>query len=895
VTHTDRLTLALADRYRIIRHLGTGGMASVYLAEDLKHDRKVAIKVLKPELAAVLGAERFVVEIKTTAALQHPGILPLFDSGTADGFLFYVMPYIEGETIRDRLNRETQLGVDEAVRLTREIADALDYAHRHGIIHRDVKPENLLLHDGRALVMDFGIALAVSAAAGGRMTETGLSLGTPHYMSPEQATADKDLTARSDVYSLASVLYEMLSGNPPHTGSSAQQIIMKIITEPAAPVTQYRKTVPPHVAAAVARGLEKLPADRFATAKEFSEALGTVGFTHASVAAAGTTADVSPKSRARLAATAVPWVLMLAALAWGVTRSGSASENSPPVTRFAIDMSGEGEPVDASGSPIAVSPDGRSIAYVGSDSLGGRWIYLRASDDLVPRRLAGTNSATAPLFSPDGRQLAFLQENRVKALDLSSGSIGALLTELSTNSITWAADGFFYFTDGGRLLRAPAAGGATDTLIGTLPRADDGLRWPDVLPDGRGVLLTLVRGGSPMLAVYDSKEKRLIELGVAGMYARWVAPSWVVYGVTGGTLVAAPFDPDAMAFTGPASPIAAAVRAGPAFPMKAGIGRNGTIAFIPGSEGGANELVVTDRSGTVLQRFAAPDRTFFTEARFSPDGRRALTAVAEISQPGRRSLWAADLRTSSLSRLTFDSAAFGQAWSADGRYAYYSTGATLRRIATDGSGATDSLFTSASGSISEFESTADGKALVIRYYKVSRGFDRDIGLVPLDGRSPVEPWLNSAFSESALDLSPDGEWLLYSSNESGQAQVYVRRARASSGRWPVTGRGAANSTANARWGARGREILVNSGDSISVVSFTPGAEPAIGPLRRLFSSEEFLLGGNTAIWDVSPQGDRLLTPRSLSDRSALGSEVILNRRRLHIEVITNWFAQRSPQ
>ncbi len=177
-------------------------MATVYLAADLKHDRKVAIKVLKPELAAVLGAERFVQEIKTTAALSHPHILPLFDSGEAGGFLYYVMPYIEGETIREKLNRETQFGIDEAVRITTEVADALDYAHRHGVIHRDIKPENILLHDGRPMVMDFGIALAVSAAAGGRMTETGLSLGTPHYMSPEQATADKDLTARSDVYSL---------------------------------------------------------------------------------------------------------------------------------------------------------------------------------------------------------------------------------------------------------------------------------------------------------------------------------------------------------------------------------------------------------------------------------------------------------------------------------------------------------------------------------------------------------------------------------------------------------------------------------------------------------------------------------------------------------------------
>jgi len=251
-----RLKSSLADRYRIDRELGAGGMATVYLAQDLRHDRHVAIKVLKPELAAVLGAERFVVEIKTTAALQHPHILPLFDSGTADGFLYYVMPYVQGETIREKLNRETQFGVEEAVRIVREVADALDYAHRHGVIHRDIKPENILLHDGRAMVMDFGIALAVSAAAGGRMTETGLSLGTPHYMSPEQATAEKEITPRSDIYSLATVLYEMLAGQPPHIGGSAQQVIMKILTEDPAPVSAMRKNVPPNVVAALAKALD---------------------------------------------------------------------------------------------------------------------------------------------------------------------------------------------------------------------------------------------------------------------------------------------------------------------------------------------------------------------------------------------------------------------------------------------------------------------------------------------------------------------------------------------------------------------------------------------------------------------------------------------------------------
>ena len=258
-----RLTAALADRYRIVRVLGQGGMATVYVADDVRHHRKVAIKVLKPELAAVLGAERFVQEITTTAALQHPHILPIYDSGETAESLYYVMPFIDGQSLREKLRREQQLSVEEALRITCEVASALDYAHRQGVIHRDIKPENILLHDGRPVVADFGIALAVSAAAGGRMTETGLSLGTPHYMSPEQATAEKEITARSDIYSLASVLYEMLAGSPPHVGASAQQIIMKIVTQEAAPVTTFRKAVPSNVAAAVAKALEKLPADRF--------------------------------------------------------------------------------------------------------------------------------------------------------------------------------------------------------------------------------------------------------------------------------------------------------------------------------------------------------------------------------------------------------------------------------------------------------------------------------------------------------------------------------------------------------------------------------------------------------------------------------------------------------
>ena len=268
-----RLMTALADRYRIDREIGQGGMATVYLAHDIKHDRDVAIKVLKPELGAVLGAERFLAEIKVTANLQHPNLLPLFESGEVEGLLYYVMPFVEGETLRARLERERQLPLEEAVRLSVAIAQALDYAHRRGVIHRDLKPENILLADGQPLVADFGIALAVSNAGGQRVTQTGLSLGTPQYMSPEQATGDRTVDARTDVYSLGAMTYEMLTGEPPHSGATAQAIIAKLMTEDVRPLTVLRRSVPPHVDAAVRHALEKLAADRFATAGEYAQAL----------------------------------------------------------------------------------------------------------------------------------------------------------------------------------------------------------------------------------------------------------------------------------------------------------------------------------------------------------------------------------------------------------------------------------------------------------------------------------------------------------------------------------------------------------------------------------------------------------------------------------------------
>ena len=349
----SRLQAALAGRYQIEGEVGEGGMATVYLAHDLRHGRRVALKVLRPELAVVIGAERFLGEIKLTANLQHPHILPLFDSGETDGFLYYVMPFIEGESLRDRLRREKQLSIDEAVRLTREVASALDYAHRHGVIHRDVKPENILLHDGQALVADFGIALAASRA-GSRMTETGMSLGTPHYMSPEQAMGEREITARSDVYALGCVLYEMLTGEPPFTGPTAQAIVAKVITEKPAALIPRRETVPPHVEEAALKALAKLPADRFATVAEFSAALlpgaRTVPIRTAARPAAG---------GGRL------WLVALAGAAVTAAVAGLLWWRAG---RGTMTIAGEGERAQHTftgrAAMPALSPDGTFLAYV---------------------------------------------------------------------------------------------------------------------------------------------------------------------------------------------------------------------------------------------------------------------------------------------------------------------------------------------------------------------------------------------------------------------------------------------------------------------------------------------------------------------------------------------------
>jgi len=375
------LSAALAGRYEVERHLGEGGMATVFLARDVRHNRRVAIKVLKPDLGAVIGPERFFAEVQVTATLQHPHLLPLFDSGEAAGALYYVMPYVEGETLRDRLDRSGPFGVDDAVRIVTAIASAIDYAHRQGVVHRDIKPENILLHDDAPLVTDFGIALAVSNAGGERLTQAGMSLGTPHYMSPEQATGDRQIDGRSDVYSLGAVLYEMLSGEPPYVANTAQGVIAKVITDRPPSVRSTRALVPAHIDAAILRALAKLPADRYDTATDFAIAItgertAAVRPTPALAAAAEPVVRRARLPQSRLAVGAVWATAVVAAGFAGATLFGApAATDAKPVMRFLVELP-DTVTVPPIGRAIALSRDGERIAVVAAGASQARRLFV---------------------------------------------------------------------------------------------------------------------------------------------------------------------------------------------------------------------------------------------------------------------------------------------------------------------------------------------------------------------------------------------------------------------------------------------------------------------------------------------------------------------------------------
>jgi serine/threonine-protein kinase len=902
----DRLTSALADRYRIERELGQGGMATVYLAQDLKHDRQVAIKVLRPELAAVIGAERFLSEIKTTANLQHPHILPLFDSGRTGGdraphgsaerdpgaregqngrtddFLFYVMPYIEGESLRDRLTREKQLPIADAVRIASEVAGALDYAHRHNVIHRDIKPENILLHDGRALVADFGIALAASKAGGSRMTETGMSLGTPTYMSPEQAMGEREISAQSDVYALGCVTYEMLIGEPPFNGPTAQSIVAKVMTVEPTGLMVQRKSVPPQVEAAVLTALEKLPADRFASAALFAQALANPGYSAAGNAATRTSYAKAPAGsrRTNVGMAALSGVLLVAGL-WGWLRpTPTAGTSRQRVTLWHTTLGQFLSPgVVFEGTQAAIAPDGSSIVFCDGVSDSAR-LMLKLRGEAEARPMTGTEGGVSPFFSPDGRWIGFLTLNgRLRKVPIEGGGAITIATDANASylSAAWLEDGtIVYMSATAELRRISAEGGSSRPVRPSARPERVNLGAFSPLPGSRGILYTRCPGNCAVetaVYVFDfaADSGRLLVPNAAGA---WYSPTGhLLYTDRAGGLYAAGFDAKRLVLTSGAVPVIEGV-----LPVSFAISASGTVLYQVGSGGSAPaELMWVSRDGRT-ESFDSAWKTDFQYPALSPDGKALAVSVRD----GSTQIWIRRADGTRQKLTDIGAVNWRASWLPDGRAITFSSNRRgggnqddydIYQQPVDGSAPAQLLLHHSFG-LWEAETSRDGQWLVVRSDEADgksslrgRRLQGDTALVPL----VVDQGL-----AAYVALSPDGHWLAYGSDRTGRREIYVTSFPKATSTQLVSRDGGTEP----RWAHSGRELFFKGPSQLMVVPVTAGATFAAGTPRPLFSLSGYREARNRQQYDVAPDDRRFVMIRE-SNGDASGTVVY----------VENWLAE----
>jgi Tol biopolymer transport system component len=850
----ERLNKALEGRYRIEREIGEGGMAFVYLAWFETHQRQVALKVLKPHLAATLGADRFLAEIRTTAGLQHPHILPLFDSGEADGFLFFVMPFVEGETLRERIERDGQLAVDEAVSVATAVANALQAAHEKGIVHRDIKPANILLSGGEPLVADFGIAVAVGAASDTRVTETGLSIGTPFYMSPEQASGDQTVGPATDVFSLACVLYEMLVGEPPYTGNTAQAILGKILTEGPVSSTGVRSSIPINVDAAIRRGLERVPADRFTKATDFARALRNPSFRHGEWKLGSRRAGEQRWRRLAVASS-------VAAAAFAGLFLWSALQPEPPrpVERFTIDANAIGTP--------ALLPDGSGMVYAAPGDQDESNLWLHRWENLTPVAVAGVTGQLGgtPTISPDGSQIAYHVDGTLKTVALLGGTPQSIAEGAECCS-RWSADGYIYYSARGaqNLMRVAEAGGVPTEVT---PPLGWGGRQGDfqVMPGGR-VAIGTVWSNPPHLRAIDLEtgENRTLAEGLRAYVAD---DGLTIFANMLGQLLATHFDAEEMEFSSVPVPVMEGVYVDNQNRPIYTVSESGSLAYSALGRWGARPVWV-DRQGriTPIAEDLEYDPSGNGPLAISPDGSKLAMSI--IDYP-RTDIHVMDL-TRPLTprrRVTFDAETNDRpTWFPDSNTLAYLArelgDRSLWTINADGS-QTTLLLDDDTHRLLGAEISSDGHWLIYRRGQEAQslsdgsGFS-DLYLRDLTGSEDDRPIVATEFDERSPALSPDGRWLLFTSDRSGSDEVYALPFPNTDGPLSQISEGGGGEPL---WARDGSEIYYrNSNDEMVEVTVSGGSPLAVLERTVLFSTIDFQENTTGAIqsYQIHPDGTRFL-------------------------------------
>ena len=864
---TDRLRDAIADRYRVDRELGVGGMATVFLAHDLRHDRDVAIKVLHPDLGAAIGGDRFLSEIRTTARLQHPHILPLLDSGAADSLLYYVMPLVSGETLRARLERERQLPIQDAVRIATEVADALGYAHGLGVIHRDIKPENILLQGGHALVADFGIALAVQTAGGERMTQTGLSLGTPQYMSPEQAMGERTIDARSDLYALAAVTYEMLIGEPPFTGPTVQTIVARVMSEEPRPLVTQRKAVPPHVEDAVLRGLEKLPADRWTSTREFTDALqGTAASTTGSATRrSAATARGRPGWRERLRDPALLTlaVITLGSVVFAAWTGRAVPDAVPDVVRFTIPATQSGNFSSLGYSTLSISPDGSTLVYVSVGESRRQQLVVRKLDEVTSRPIPGTEDAQQPFFSPDGKQVAFIRSNQLYRVPIDGGgapqSLG--MAPGTFNGAAWSSTGVIVVSANTGLFVIPETGGRARPLAPS--KRIEGELYLDapIVHDDAGAVIysswSTSSSADARIAVSELESGETTVLDLNGVHPVGVIDDVLVYVTTTGALMGVPIDLAKRRVRGAAVQLIANVFVNNTTGIaRAALARNGTLFYQSGAQ--LSQVVMTDAQGK--PRVLLEERREYAFPRLSPDGTQlALT----VGPQEHRDIWVYDLVSGSRTRLTTDGTANERPeWSPDGTRVLYRTDQGTRTSIwwrpVDLSTPAAPLLMGERLDVFEAVLSPDGRH--IAYQLDTTG--ADIYYRTLTGDSTPKAIANSPRAiESMPRISPDGRWVAFNTNESGRDEVVVQPFPGPGGRVQVSVGGGTEPV----WSRDGRRLFYRGEAQLIAATIGSGATFRVAARDTLFDDSFVYAANPHANYDVTPDGSGFIFLKSTSE------------------------------